>query len=313
MKPVLTLFLCFTSTILFSQKIITSNTSLKNQLTDFNYNINYIKVDNNLNMAYVDEGEKDAPIVLLLHGEPSWSYSFRNMIPALVKSGYRVIAPDLIGFGFSDKFSTAEKYTYTNQTKWVTAFLEKMKLKNINLFAHDWGGMIALRIIADKPTLFSKVSISYAYLFTGLEQVPESFYGWVDFAQNNKDFNPGLVLNWGSNTKLTEKTINDYNLPYTNEIDKIAVRKFPSLIPTDKLDKEALINKKLMEKLKLFDKPFLTIWGNHSDEMWVGKDTILQQTILGAQNLDHKILESNHFITEDQHEALVEILISFFK
>lgn len=312
MKTPLTLLLCFISSFLLGQNIKTVNKNLKDQLSDFNFEINYIQVDTNLNMAYVDEGKKGAPIVLLLHGEPSWSYTFRNIIPALVKSGFRVIAPDMIGFGFSDKFSTPENYTYTNQTKWVTAFIQKLQLQNINVFAHDWGGMIALRIIAEKPALFSKVSISYAYLFTGEEKVPESFYGWVDFAQNNKDFSPGLVINWGSNTKVSENTIKDYNIPYQNEMDKVAVREFPGLIPTDKLDKEAITNKRFMEKLKLFDKPFLTIWGNHNDEMWVGKDTILQQSILGAQHLDHKTLESNHFITEDQPEELVKILVSFF-
>jgi len=312
LKTSFTFIFFLSSSFLFSQIIQTPKNVVNQKLANFSYEIKSISVDENLNMAYLDEGKKESPIVLLLHGEPSWSYTFRNIIPVLVENGYRVIAPDLIGFGMSDKFSTPENYTYTNQTEWVTQFIKKLKLKNINLFAHDWGGMIALRIIANEPQLFKKVSISYAFLFTGDEKVPESFYNWVNFSQNNKDFNPGLVLDWGSNTKLSETTITAFNLPYKNELEKIAIRKFPSLIPTNTKDEEAIANKKLREKLKSFDKPFLTIWGNHPDEMWVGKDKILQKEILGAQNLNHKILDSNHFITEDQHEVICEILLQFF-
>lgn len=311
MKNIFTpLFLCI-SFIAFSQTI--TNTNELPKIENFAFQINYLEVAPNLKMAYIDEGNKANPVVLLLHGEPSWSYTFRTIIPTLVDNGFRVIAPDLIGFGFSDKFQNAANYTYTNQTNWLQTFINQMHLTNIHLFGHDWGGMIGLRIIAKQPSLFSAVIISYAYLFTGEEPIPESFYGWVDFAKNNPDFQPGVVINWGTNTQLSATTVAAFNAPYPSEASKTALRIYPSLIPTDKNNEESKINKALWKDLKNFNKPFLTVWGNHNDAMWVGKDTILQQEIRGAKGLNHQILTSNHFITEDQPKVLATIMVDFFK
>lgn len=282
-------------------------------LDSFKYQTHFLQIEPGLEMAYIDEGKQEDPLVLLLHGEPNWSYVYRNIIPVLVKNGYRVVAPDLIGFGRSDKFLNAENYTYSNQTKWLKSFLSELNLSEINLFAHDWGGMIALRIIAERPELFSKVIISYAFLFTGEEEIPESFNQWKDFALNNPDFKPGLVMNWGSHKDLSEEIIHAYNLPFPNEKHMLAVRKYPSLIPLDSSDEEALINKRLRAQIKTFDKPFLTVWGNNEDGMWKGKDSILQLEVSGAKNLDHKRLNANHFIQEDQPVALAEIMLNFFR
>lgn len=279
----------------------------------WNENYNFTQVDNNLKMAYLDFGSKENPTILLLHGEPNSSFVYRNIAPLLIQQNYRVIIPDLIGFGYSDKPTDSNLISYSNQTKWLQKFIDNLKLNNIHLFAHDWGGMISLRNVAKNPELFKKVAVSYSYLFEGDEIVPKSFLGFVNYAKNEPSFSAGNIMNWGSNTKLSDSIISKYDAPFQNKSDFISVRKFPSLIPLDKEDNEAIINRELNKKLRLFTKPFITIWGNHKDAMWIGKDSILQKNIIGAKNRKHYTLESNHFIQEDKPVELTQILIHFFK
>ena len=275
-------------------------------------NYKSVEVGDSQEMLYLDLGNKNSPIILLLHGEPNSSYVYRNIAPKLAKNGFRVVIPDLIGFGYSSKPSSKKIITYANHTKWLTTFISKLELNGINLFAHDWGAMISLRIVADKLELFSKVAISYGYLFEGSEVIPDSFKGFKEYAKTDSTFLAGNIMDWGSNTKLPDSVKSTYNLPFKNSIDYFSIRKFPSLIPTNSLDEAAIINQSLNKKLYKFNKPFITIWGNHKDFMWVGKDSILQSNILGAKNQKHFVLESNHFIQEDQPEELTSILLNFF-
>lgn len=270
-------------------------------------------VDNGIKMAYLDIGSIDSSIVLLLHGEPNNSFVYRNIAPYLVKQNFRVIIPDLVGFGYSDKPKELDIITYSNQTKWLNNFIDNLKLTDINLFAHDWGGMISLRIVAERQKLFSKVAVSYSFLFEGNENIPESFIGFVNYAKSDPTFSAGDIMDWGTNIKLPDSIKTKYNQPFITKSDYNVVRKFPSLIPTNAEDNEAIINQKLNQKLNLFDKPFVTIWGNHNDLMWKGKDSILQKNIIGAKNQTHYILESNHFVQEDKPTELTQILIDFFK
>ncbi len=276
---------------------------------------NYVftNVGDSLQMTYLDLGDKNDAIVLLLHGEPNYSFVYRNIAPKIVQSGYRVIIPDLVGFGNSSKPNQKELITYSNHTKWLTNFITNLNLDHINLFAHDWGAMISLRIVADQPDRFEKVAISYGYLFEGTEQIPESFENFKEYANNDASFLPGNIMNWGSNKDLSDSIVAKYNQPFIIESDYYSVRKFPSMIPMDPDEKEAIINQKLNQKLAKFDKPFLTIWGNHKDSMWMGKDSILQVNILGAKSQKHATLASNHFIQEDQPEKLTKLLLDFFE
>lgn len=309
------LFLVIAYIILFwSCKNKNQNLGLSNALLDFQKeNYKNIEVGNGQEMFYLDLGNTNAPTILLLHGEPNYSYVFRNIAPKLVDSGYRVIIPDLIGFGFSSKPTSEELITYANHTKWLATFINKLKLKNINLFAHDWGAMISLRIVAEQPYLFKKVAISYGYLFDGTEDIPDSFYGFRDYAKNDSTFLAGNIMDWGTNMPLPDSVKLNYNLPFKMESDFLSIRKFPSLIPTNNLDEEAILNQKLNKKLETFSKPFITIWGDHTDLMWIGKDSILQKKISGAKNRKHFVLESNHFIQEDQPEKLSLVLLDFFR
>lgn len=273
----------------------------------------FIKVDNDIKMAYLDIGNINDPIILLLHGEPNNSFVFRNIAPYLVKQNFRVIIPDLVGFGYSDKPKNPDVITYSNQTNWLNTFIDNLKLTNINLFAHDWGGMISLRIVAERQKLFSKVAVSYSYLFEGNEEIPDSFIGFINYAENDPTFSPGNIMDWGTKVKLPDSIKAKYDSPFQHQSDYNFVRKFPSMIPSQTDDPEAILNKKLNEKLKQFTKPFITIWGNNQDLMWKGKDSLLQKNIIGAKNQTHYILNSDHFIQEDKPSELTKILITFFK
>ncbi len=273
----------------------------------------FIKVDKDIKMAYLDIGNINDPIILLLHGEPNNSFVFRNIAPFLAEQNFRVIIPDLVGFGYSDKPKKNDDITYSNQTNWLNAFIDNLKLADINLFAHDWGGMISLRIVAERQKLFSKVAVSYSYLFEGDEEIPDSFIGFINYAKNDPAFSPGNIMDWGTKVKLSDSIKAKYDSPFQHQSDYNFVRKFPSMIPSQTDDPEAILNKKLNEKLKQFTKPFITIWGNNEDLMWKGKDSLLQKNIIGAKNQTHYILNSDHFIQEDKPSELSEILITFFK
>lgn len=307
-------FNIFLITILFFS--CNNNEKKDSKTENINYynanSYNYITVDDSIKMSYLDVGEKSNPIVLLVHGEPNYSFVYRNIIPQLVNENYRVIVPDLIGFGHSDKLNNFDTYTYSNHTKWLSNFIHKLELTDIRLFAHDWGGMIALRIVASQPNIFNRVAVSYSYLFEGDEKIPESFLDFKNYALNEPSFSAGQIMDWGSKKPLSDSVKTKYDEPFKTESDLYAVRKFPSLIPTDISDSEAIINRKLNKQLYTFNKPFITIWGNHEDEMWQDKNIILQENIPGASNREHYILDAGHFIQEDQPERLSEILISFF-
>ena len=154
-------------------------------LKDYPFNPNYIELESNLNMHYVDEGKKDHPIVLLLHGEPSWSYLYRYMIQIL-SNKFRVIAPDLIGFGKSDKFTERSAYSYQSHMKWMTQFIEQLDLKNMLLFCQDWGGLLGLRLVTQMSDRFSMVVASNTTLPTGHVEMPEAFRIWREFSQKSE-------------------------------------------------------------------------------------------------------------------------------
>ena len=292
-------------------KVIRTPEDRFKNLIDYPFAPHYVSVTPTIRMHYVDEGDPLHPVLLLLHGEPSWSYLYRHMIPPLVKQGYRVIAPDLVGFGKSDKPVDPEAHTYSQHTHWLTAFMQKLELNPVHLYCHDWGGMIALRIVAEQPALFASVIASYAFLFTGAESVPESFRDWQRFSQTDIAFRASAVVDGNTYNELTEATQAAYDAPFPDDTYKAGSRRFPMLIPTDKDDPEARTNVQLRAKLRTFTHPFLTVWGDNGDEMWQGKEKILQYEIPGAQHRNHRIVHAHHFLQEDQAQPLTEIISHF--
>lgn len=279
-------------------------------LKDYDFKGNYIDVEKGLRLHYLDEGNNHKPTVLLLHGEPSWSYLYRKMIPVL-SDRFRVIAPDLIGFGKSDKLVNKEDYSYQNHINWISTFIEKLDLRSIILFCQDWGGLLGLRIITEMDNRFDMVIASNTTLPTGKIPMPESFMQWRAFSQHSIGFNIGKVIDMGTVEPLSEKVLEAYNAPFPSEEYKAGARIFPALVPIEPEDPESINNLKSWEKLKSWDKPFLTVFGDE-DKIMIGAEKILQNLVPGAKGQNHKILNAGHFIQEEKGEELAELIIEFY-
>ena len=294
------------------KEIIRTPENRFDHLPDYIFNSNYLEVDNGLRMHYLDEGGKEKPTVLLLHGEPSWSFLYRKMIPILSDNGFRVIAPDLIGFGKSDKFVDKEAYSYQKHLEWVTHFIEKLDLKNIILFCQDWGGLLGLRILTTLKERFSMVIASNTALPTGDRPMPDSFMQWREFSQYSKKFNIGQVLNMGTLEELTDEVIAAYNAPFPSEEYKAGARIFPTLVPIDNNDPEAANNRMAWKELMKWQKPFLTIFGD-GDPIMQGAEKAFQKLVPGTKGQNHTILNAGHFIQEEKGEELAELIVEFYR
>jgi len=279
-------------------------------LEDYNFHSNYLNVEDGLRLHYLDEGNDNNPIVLLLHGEPSWSYLYRKMIPIL-SHNFRVIAPDLIGFGKSDKLVNQQEYSYQKHIDWISAFIEKLDLKNIVLFCQDWGGLTGLRIITQMNNRFDMVIASNTTLPTGKTPIPDSFLQWRDYSQHSSSFNIGKVIDMGTVQPLSEKVYEAYNAPFPSEEYKAGARIFPTLVPINEEDPESIKNLKAWEKLKSWNKPFLTIFGDE-DYIMRGAEKAFQKIVPGAKEQNHKILNAGHFIQEEKGQELAELIIEFY-
>ena len=291
------------------KKVVRTPEERFENLQDYSFKGNYVEVEKGLRLHYVDEGARDNPVILLLHGEPSWSYLYRKMIPILA-GGFRVIAPDLIGFGKSDKWVDRNQYSFQRHIDWIKSFILNLDLQNITLFCQDWGGLIGLRIVTEVPERFSRIVASNTMLPTGEGPVPEAFLKWCEFSQKSPDFDIGKVINMGTITELSDEVITAYNAPFPSEEYKAGARIFPTLVPVTLDDPEALNNKKAWKELMKWDKPFLTIFGD-GDTIMKGADKFFQKVIPGTKNQKHCYLNAGHFIQEEKGEELAKLVINF--
>ncbi len=281
-------------------------------LPDYPFKSNYLKAEEGISMHYVDEGDMNDPVVLMLHGEPSWSYLYRKMIPILVDNGFRAVAPDLIGFGKSDKPVNRTDYSYQKHIDWLTTFIEQLNLRNIILFCQDWGGLTGLRLVTLMEDRFSMVIASNTWLPVGNIPMPESFLQWREYSQHSPGFNIGKVLNMGTLQELSEEVIAAYNAPFPSEEYKAGARMFPTLVPIEPDDPESLKNRKAWEILGKWEKPFLTIFGE-GDDIMIGAEKFFQQMIPGAKGQKHALLNAGHFIQEEKGEELAELIVQFYQ
>ena len=292
-------------------KVLRTDDSRFENLKDYNFNPNYLEINHegvSQRMHYLDENSQSDEVVLLLHGEPSWSYLYRKMIPLLVKAGKRVIAPDLIGFGKSDKLSEREDYSYLNHIQWTSSLLTHLKLKNMILFAQDWGGLIGLRLLANAPENFSGLVVSNSGLPVGIGS-SEGFNQWLNFSQTVEDFNSGKIVNQGSMSKLNEEEVAAYNAPFPNEDYKAGPRVFPKLVPITTEHPQVKENIEAWEVLKNFDKPTIALFGEH-DMAFKEQDKYIIEKIKGAEGMPHRRINAGHFSQENQPEELVEAILS---
>jgi haloalkane dehalogenase len=264
-----------------------------------------------LRIHFVDEGPSDADPVLLLHGEPSWSYLYRKMIPIIVEAGYRALAPDLAGFGRSDKPSDRNDYSYQRHVDWMQAWLTELDISSITLVCQDWGGLIGLRLVADKPDRFAGVVAANTGLPTGDHPVSEAFLNWRNFSQEVTEFDVGYILQGATQTELSDDILTAYRAPFPDESYKEGARIFPSLVPISPDDPAASANRRAWEVLSTFEKPFLTAFSD-KDPVTEGADRILQKLIPGAKGQPHTTIKGGgHFLQEDCGEEFARVVVDF--
>jgi haloalkane dehalogenase len=282
-------------------------------LPDYPFQPKYVEVGDGLQMHYVDEGPRDGEPVLLLHGEPSWSYLYRKMIPVLVHAGLRAIAPDLIGFGRSDKPSPRTEYTYQRHVDWTWEGVERIGATGMTLVCQDWGSLIGLRLVAEHPDAFARVVVSNGFLPTGDNPPGEAFLAWRKFSQEVPEFPVGAIINGGCTSDLSEDVIAAYDAPFPDETYKEGARQFPLLVPASPDDPAAPANRKAWESLGAFDKPVLTAFGD-SDPITKGGDRVIQALIPGAAGQPHTtIAGGGHFIQEDRGEELANVVVELIQ
>jgi haloalkane dehalogenase len=264
-----------------------------------------------LRMHYVDEGPSEADPVLMLHGEPSWSYLYRKMVPIIIGAGHRAVAPDLIGFGRSDKPAQREDYTYQRHVDWLLAFIEATGLQNITLVGQDWGGLIGLRLAAEHPDRFARVVAANTMLPTGDDPPPEAFMGWQQFSQSVPDFDAGAILNMGTAIELTLEVMDAYRAPFPDDTYLAGARQFPMLVPIRPDDPASPANRKAWKLLRTFEKPFLCAFSD-GDPIMAGRDRLFMQHVPGAQGRPHTTIKgAGHFLQEDKGEDLAHVVVDF--
>ena len=280
-------------------------------LPDFPYAPKYLDLDG-LRIAYIDEGPRDAAPVLLMHGEPTWSYLYRKMIPGLLAAGHRVIAPDLVGFGRSDKPTQKADYSYHNHVQWMAAWMEKINLQNATLFCQDWGSLIGLRLVTHSPERFARVVLANGGLPTGTQsEIPRAFKLWRAFARFSPWFPIGRIVNSGCAQKLTVAEIAAYDAPFPSTAYEMAARLFPSFVPTTPTDPERARNEQAWEVLKQWNKPFLTLFSSR-DPVTRGGDKIFLKLVPGATRQPHTLIRgAGHFLQEDKGPELAQRVAEF--
>ncbi|GHO70336.1 haloalkane dehalogenase [Ktedonobacter sp. SOSP1-52] len=279
-------------------------------LPDYPFEPHYLEVDG-LRVHYVDEGPREAAPVLLLHGEPSWSYLYRGMFPLLSAAGHRVIAPDLVGFGRSDKPTQREDYTYKRHVDWMHGVLNALDLRQVTLFCQDWGGLIGLRLVGEQPERFARVIAANTFLPTGDQPPSEAFLHWQRMSQTFQGFQAGRVVKGGCVTPLAPEEVAAYDAPFPDEIYMAGALQFPLLVPTKPDDPATEANRAAWEVLRRWEKPFLTAFSD-SDPITRGGDAVLQALIPGAKGQPHTIIaNAGHFLQEDKGPDLARIINEF--
>ena len=281
-----------------------------NNLPDYTFKPNYMTLKSGLRLHYVDEGPATGPVVLMMHGEPSWSFLYRHMIHPVSAAGLRAIAPDLIGFGRSDKPQDVTDYSYTAHVEWMLDWFDQMDLKNVILFCQDWGGLIGLRLVAARPDRFAAVIAGNTFLPTGEHDPGEAFKKWRDFSQTVPEFPTGKILQGATVRKLTDDEVAAYDAPYPDESYKTGARIFPALVPTSPdMDGAADNRNAWANGLSKWTKPFVTCFSDQ-DPVTKGGDRLFQASVPGAAGQPHlTIKDGGHFLQEDQPEALAELIV----
>jgi len=259
-----------------------------------------------MQLHYVDEGPREGPVVLLMHGEPSWAYLYRKIIAGLAAAGCRAIAPDLIGFGRSDKPADRNDYTYERHVAWMSQWLAQLDLADVTLFCQDWGGLIGLRLVAAHPEQFAGVVVGNTGLPVGAG-LSEGFEAWLNFSQSVPTLPIGFILNGGCARDLSADEIAAYEAPFPDESYKEGARQFPKLVPITPQHASVAENQAAWKVLERFDKPFITAFSD-GDAVTRGGEAAFQTRVPGAKGQPHVTLHGGHFLQEDSPAEITAVL-----
>ena len=277
------------------------------ELPDFPFVPRYHTLQSGLRLHYVDEGPRDGRPVLLLHGEPTWCYLWRHMIPLLTVEGFRVLAPDLIGFGRSDKLLGQSSYSYAGQVAWIREWIEALDLEDVTLGCQDWGSLIGLRVVADAPNRFAAVALSNGGLPDG-QDAPRAFAIWRAFAKYSPFFPIGGIVKRGTRRPLTEAEVAAYDAPFPTRASKAAARAYPPLVPFRG-------NPAVPDQLRAWDvfrqwhKPFLCCFSD-GDPITRGGDAVWLERVPGTKGMPHCTLHGGHFIQEDDPRGFAAAIVA---
>ena len=287
-------------------------------LPEFPYSPHYSDVSDGdggtLRMAWVQDGPADADPVLMLHGEPSWSFLYRKMIPVLVAAGHRVICPDLVGFGRSDKPTRIEDYTYARQVEWVrTLVFDHLNLQRVTLVGQDWGGLIGLRLAAEHPERFSRLVVANTGLPTGDIPMPKIWWQFREAIQTAPSIDVGRFVQGGCRRPMSDAVRQAYDAPFPDDTYCAAPRAMPGLVPTSPDDPAAQANRSAWAALSASQTPMLVAFSD-GDPITGGMAPIFKREMPGAQGIDHPVVhDAGHFLQEDAGEELAEYVVEFLR
>lgn len=269
-----------------------------------------------IRVHHLDEGPADGPVVLLMHGEPSWSFLYRHVVGPLVEGGCRVVAPDLVGLGRSDKPADQADHTYARHVEWMRkALLDDagLGLRDVTFVGQDWGGLIGLRLVAEHAERFARVVVANTGLPTGDAKLTDAFFAWQRFSQEADPFPVGAIVDGGCTTSLDPAVVAAYDAPYPDDSYKAGVRRFPLLVPSTPDDPAAAANRAAWESLRSFDRPWLCAFSDQ-DPITKGGDAVFRREVPGAQGQPHTTIEGGgHFLQEDRGPELAAAILDHIR
>ena len=287
-------------------------------LPDYPFEPHYLEIRDrwepvSIRIHFLDEGTRNAQTVLMLHGEPSWSFLYRKMVTPFVAAGYRVMAPDLPGFGKSDKPSKRTDYSYASHVAWIQDWLRAQDLTNIILICQDWGGLVGMRLVADDPHRFARVVTTNTMLPTGDYAPGDAFLKWQAYSQQVPVFPTGQIVSRGTVSGLSDSVIAAYDAPFPDESYKEGARQFPMLVPVTPDDPESQANREAWKVLMEFEKPWLCAFGD-SDPVTGAAAPVIQKLVPGCNGQPHTTLRGGgHFIQEDCGEELSRVVLAWLQ
>jgi haloalkane dehalogenase len=280
-------------------------------LPDFPYEARYAQLDgaDGPRMAYVEAGPADGPPVLLLHGEPTWSFLWRRVLPVLADAGLRAIAPDLIGFGRSDKPADVDDHTYARHVEWVRAFaFDALDLRDLTLVGHDWGGLIGLRVATENPDRIARIVATNTGLPTGDQRMPDVWLRFRDAVRHAENLDIARLVRSGCRTTLSDEVLRAYDAPFPDPTFKAGAKAMPEIMPTEPDNPASEANRTAWQRLSEWPKPFLVAFSD-SDPITSAMGPILHRVVPGSTSVT--IEGGGHFLQEDTGPALAKAIAEF--